>query len=259
MARISAADVVIGADGPRSAVAAAIGCANRDLVETRQITVALLQPHDATDIFLSPRLSRRLWLAVPQGRPTPILALASSRKTRARLKPLLDRPACRPAVAQGRVGAEILAITGGAIPVGGIAGLRGQLGDTAGASGRRCRRPDQSDHRRGHRCRRRHRASMAGDAAAATGRRATRRRRGLRRRGARDLCGPSLGPGRRAAAASCWRSRRRRPAALRRAWIAYPEYWADAAPISPTATEADRHDLSETRKRPARGQRRHRP
>ena len=45
--------VLIGADGPHSSVGAAIGAINRDLVETRQVTVPLVLPHDATDIFLS--------------------------------------------------------------------------------------------------------------------------------------------------------------------------------------------------------------
>jgi flavin-dependent dehydrogenase len=45
--------VLIGADGPRSRVGKAIGQINRELVETRQVTVPLVLPHDATDIFLS--------------------------------------------------------------------------------------------------------------------------------------------------------------------------------------------------------------
>src|SRR5690606_23855949 len=47
------ARVIIGADGPRSAVGRAIGQVNREIAETRQITVPLLQPSEATDIFLS--------------------------------------------------------------------------------------------------------------------------------------------------------------------------------------------------------------
>ena len=46
--------VLIGADGPHSRVGMAIGQINRDLVDTRQVTVPLVLPHDATDIFLSP-------------------------------------------------------------------------------------------------------------------------------------------------------------------------------------------------------------
>ena len=40
-------------DGPRSLVGAALGQINRELVDTRQVTVPLILPHDATDIFLS--------------------------------------------------------------------------------------------------------------------------------------------------------------------------------------------------------------
>ena len=59
-----AARVIVGADGPRSRAGTAIGAPNRALVETRQITVPLLRPHDATDIFLDAALPGRLWLAV---------------------------------------------------------------------------------------------------------------------------------------------------------------------------------------------------
>ena len=45
--------VLIGAEGPHSRVGAAIGAVNRDLVDTRQVTVPLVLPHEATDIFLS--------------------------------------------------------------------------------------------------------------------------------------------------------------------------------------------------------------
>ena len=44
--------LVIGADGPHSRIGAAIGAVNREIVETRQVTVSLTLPHDATDIFL---------------------------------------------------------------------------------------------------------------------------------------------------------------------------------------------------------------
>ncbi|MEZ5995591.1 MAG: hypothetical protein R3C25_07530 [Hyphomonadaceae bacterium] len=47
------AAVIIAADGPRSLIGAAAGRTNAALIETRQITVPLRAPHDATDIFLS--------------------------------------------------------------------------------------------------------------------------------------------------------------------------------------------------------------
>src|SRR5690606_18403822 len=46
--RAFAPRVIVGADGPRSAVGAAIGIVNRELAETRQITVPLLQPFAET-------------------------------------------------------------------------------------------------------------------------------------------------------------------------------------------------------------------
>jgi flavin-dependent dehydrogenase len=47
------ARAIVGADGPRSLAGRAIGSVNAALVETRQITVSLLAPGAATDIFLS--------------------------------------------------------------------------------------------------------------------------------------------------------------------------------------------------------------
>ena len=58
--------ILIGADGPLSPVGAAVGQINRDLVDTRQVTVPLILPHDATDDFPHPGLSRRIRLAIPQ-------------------------------------------------------------------------------------------------------------------------------------------------------------------------------------------------
>jgi flavin-dependent dehydrogenase len=98
--------LVIGADGPRSAVGQAIGQVNRALVETRQVTVPLKAPHgEAANLGVG---------VVPEARH--------------RLKSLLDR-LHRVLVAEGRVGREILRHTGGPIPVGGARRPRGALGE----------------------------------------------------------------------------------------------------------------------------------
>jgi flavin-dependent dehydrogenase len=65
--RSARASVLVGADGPRSLVGRRIDQRNARLVETRQITVALLRYHDATDIYLSgafPRAASRTWARV---------------------------------------------------------------------------------------------------------------------------------------------------------------------------------------------------
>lgn len=122
------ARVVIGADGPRSRVGAAIGAVNADLVETRQITVDLLKPQTSTDIFLNPAIrGGYAWLFPKGGEANLGLGIAASDK--ARLKPLLEALHAQLGT-EGRVGARFLRHTGGAIPVGGITGPVGRLGET---------------------------------------------------------------------------------------------------------------------------------
>ena len=121
------ARVVIGADGPRSAVRRAIGQINRDVAETRQITVPLLEPFEATDIFLSAGIRGGYAWLFPKG-DVANLGLGLESAARDRLKPLLESLHLR-LVSEGRVGSEVLGHTGGAIPVGGILEPAGQLGE----------------------------------------------------------------------------------------------------------------------------------
>ena len=118
--------LVIGADGPRSVVGAAAGRRNRDFVETRQLTVPLRGRHDATDIHLRADYpGGYAWLFPKGARANLGIGLAAT--ARARLKPLLDDLHWR-LVAQHRVGAAVLAVTGGAIPVGGRLGAVAAIG-----------------------------------------------------------------------------------------------------------------------------------
>lgn len=120
------APLLIGADGPRSLVGAAIGAANADLVETRQITVPLRQRHLATDIYLSADIPGGYGWLFPKGDVANIglgVAPAWKRLLKPRLEALHRR-----LLGEGRVGEEILAHTGGAIPVGGMVGPTGRLG-----------------------------------------------------------------------------------------------------------------------------------
>ncbi|KAB2919275.1 MAG: NAD(P)/FAD-dependent oxidoreductase [Hyphomicrobiaceae bacterium] len=120
------ARVIIGADGPRSPVGRAIGQVNRELAETRQITIPLLKPFDATDIFLSARISGGYaWLFPKADRAN--LGLGIAPEQRHLLKPLLD-DLHRQLVAEGRVGRDVLGHTGGAIPVGGMLHPQGEIG-----------------------------------------------------------------------------------------------------------------------------------
>lgn len=219
------AGAIVGADGPRSLAGGAIGQINRALVETRQITVPLLVPHLATDIFLSADIPGGYAWLFPKGQVANLGAGVDSAH-KARLKDIVARLHAM-LVEDGRVGARILSMTGGPIPVGGMLTAHGRLertlvllaGDAAGltnpVTGAGIAAAVHSGRLAGEAAA----AWMAGDTAAATDfqdeldsvfkaalDRAVRRRRELRERHA-----AGARPGK---------------AALRRGWIAYPEYWA---------------------------------
>ncbi len=120
------AAVIVGADGPRSIVGRAVGQVNRALVETRQITVPLVHAHEATDIFLSATIPGGYGWLFPK-RAAANLGAGVDPVHRRRLKSIVQRLHDK-LVASGRVGTQILAVTGGAIPVGGMLAPHGQLG-----------------------------------------------------------------------------------------------------------------------------------
>jgi len=110
--------VLIAADGPRSRVAAALGLARLETVETRQYTVPLRIPSSATDVWLAPDYPGGYAWLFPKG-ATANLGLGMDTRMARDLKGPLDR-LHGALVADGRVGAEILGRTGGPIPVGGM-------------------------------------------------------------------------------------------------------------------------------------------
>ncbi|HET9664916.1 MAG TPA: NAD(P)/FAD-dependent oxidoreductase, partial [Burkholderiales bacterium] len=121
------APVIIGADGPRSLAGGAIGEANSAIVETRQITVRLHAPHPATDIFLSGDIPGGYGWLFPKG-DLANLGAGVAPRCKGKLKDIVAR-LHRNLCAEGRVGAEVLSMTGGAIPVGGMLKPWGRLGD----------------------------------------------------------------------------------------------------------------------------------
>jgi len=219
--RIIDADIIIGADGPHSLVGRAIGSINTEIVDTRQITVPLPHAHAATDIHLSPDYRGGYGWLFPKDDVAHV-GLGIEPPLRHRLKPLLEALHKR-LIREGRVGQEILALTGGPIPVGGLllsAGVIGGrtlllAGDAAGLANAVTGAGIASAVQSGR---------MAGRAAVAFAQGKT----GAGTAYAEeldDVFGPSL---RRAV-------RRRRelllnasPSAadMRRGWIAYPEYWS---------------------------------
>ena len=214
------ARIIVGADGPRSLAGRAIGCINTALVETRQITVPLNQPHEATDIFLSADIPGGYGWLFPKGEVAN-LGAGVDPAYKQQLKAILAR-LHQSLIRSGQVGAAILKLTGGLIPVGGLLqpwGVLGQTrvllaGDAAGltnpVTGAGISAAVQSGRLAGQAAA----AMLAGKAAAhldyaeelenlfgAALARATRRRESLA-------------------------AQRPDKAALRRSWIAYPQYWA---------------------------------
>lgn len=121
------APVIIGADGPRSRAGRAIGSVNTELVETRQVTVPLLKPHAATDIFLSAGIPGGYGWLFPKGNVAN-LGAGVNPAHKGRLKSIVAR---LHSSQRERVSSQILALTGGAIPVGGMLKPRGRLENTA--------------------------------------------------------------------------------------------------------------------------------
>lgn len=110
--------VLIAADGPHSTVARLLGLPPLATVNTRQYTVPLLQPFSDTDIWLSPAYPGGYAWLFPKGERAN-LGLGMDTRFDGDMKAPLDALHQRLA-AEGRVGAPVLARTGGAIPVGGL-------------------------------------------------------------------------------------------------------------------------------------------
>lgn len=127
--------LLVAADGPHSTVAAALGLPALETVQTRQYSVPLKQPHADTDIWLSDAYPGGYAWLFPKGKVAN-LGVGMDKQMAGDLKAPLDS-LHRQMVEEGRVGSEILARTGGAIPV---SGMRQQLavgnvlfaGDAAG-------------------------------------------------------------------------------------------------------------------------------
>jgi geranylgeranyl reductase family protein len=231
--RVITARVIIGADGPRSLVGRALGSVNTELLETRQVTVPLRQPQRSTDVFLSAAIVGGYAWLFPKGSCANVGAGVRQERRRelAGIVASLQQRLAR----EGTIGSTVSRITGGAIPVGGMLASSGRLGETlvllagdaagltnpitgagiaaAVMSGRLAGRAaaahaDGDDHAA---------ADYRDELEAIFGASLA---RGLRHRRALDERWPHGQPP--------------TPGALRRAWIAYPEYWA-----APAATETE--------------------
>jgi geranylgeranyl reductase family protein len=109
--------VLVAADGPHSAVARHLGLPPLPVTPTRQYTLPLERPLADCEIWLSPRHPGGYAWLFPRGGEAHLgVGFAAPA---GRLKPALDGLHER-LVREGRVGARILRMTGGAIPVGGL-------------------------------------------------------------------------------------------------------------------------------------------
>jgi flavin-dependent dehydrogenase len=222
------AGIVIGSDGPRSLIGRAIGEVNHELVETRQITVPLLKRQDATDIFLSSDYRGGYAWLFPRG-DVANLGLGVVPSERHRLKSLLLQLHAR-LVDEDRTGTEALALTGGAIPVGGMLHAVGEShgravllgGDAAGLTNPVTGAGIAAAVLSGQ---------MAGEAAAAL-QRGEAGATGAYAEELREVFGVSLARAvlrRRDLLRAYANSELPSLQAIRQGWIAFPEYWSELA------------------------------
>ncbi len=211
------APVIVGADGPRSRAGKAIGSVNREMVETRQITVPLRDRHATTDIFLSADIPGGYGWLFPKG-DLANLGAGVAPPLRSRLKAIVARlheRLSKPEKGTYTVSPRIVATTGGAIPVGGMLEPWGRLGETlvllAGDAAGLANPVSGAGIAAAV-----HSGRLAGEAAV---------------RGTPEAYEEELEDVYGAALARALRRRREllestatKPA-LRRGWIAYPEYW----------------------------------
>ena len=218
--RAIAPRIIIGADGPCSVVGRAIGQINTALVETRQITVPLNNAHEATDIFLSADIPGGYGWLFPKGNVAN-LGAGVDPANKHQLKAIVAR-LHESLTRSGQVGAAILSLTGGLIPVGGMLQPWGTFaktlvllaGDAAGLTNPVTGAGISAAVYSGR---------LAGQAASATLAGNTSAHLDYQEE-LENVFGAALA-----------RAKRRREAlaakrpdrdALRRGWIAYPQYWA---------------------------------
>lgn len=110
--------LLIAADGPHSPVAERLGLAALESIWTRQYSVPLLKPCADTEVWLSDAYPGGYAWLFPKGRFAN-LGIGLDKALEKDMKRPLDA-LHRRLIDAGRVGAEILSHTGGAIPVGGL-------------------------------------------------------------------------------------------------------------------------------------------
>jgi digeranylgeranylglycerophospholipid reductase len=112
------ARVIVGTDGPLSTVGKSIGCTNRLLMPTAQYRMVLKKPAETTRIFFHPSIIGGYgWVFPKRSMANVGVGLHSSRTGNPRA--VLDRFAAL-LVERGIVEPQILGVTGGYLPAGGL-------------------------------------------------------------------------------------------------------------------------------------------
>ena len=212
--------VIVGADGPRSLAGRTIGQINSALVETRQITVPLNHPHEATEIFLSADIPGGYGWLFPKGDVANLGAGVDPVHKR-QLKSIVSG-LHETVIARDQVGERVLGMTGGLIPVGGLLKPWGMIantlvllaGDAAGLTNPVTGAGISAAV---------HSGRLAGEAAVATINGDASASHDYAEE-LEDVFGAALARAkRRRESLAATRPNRE---ALRRSWIAYPQYWA---------------------------------
>jgi len=112
------ARVIVGADGPLSAVGRSIGCTNQVLMPTAQYRVALKKPTETTRVFFHPSIIGGYGWVFPKQSLANVGVGIHSRRT-GNPRSVLNRFAAQ-LVEQGIIEPQILGVTGGYLPAGGL-------------------------------------------------------------------------------------------------------------------------------------------
>ena len=219
---------IVGADGPRSLVGRTVGRENTVFAHTRQVTVPLLVPHRATDIWLSAGMPGGYAWLFPKGDVANV-GLGVAADHRRHLPALLDGLLAMLA-REGRIAWDVQATTGGLIPSGGPLAPHARLGavDVLLA---------------GDACGLTNPVTGAGIASAVVSGRMAGEAVAARLAGDADACADwvdevealfaralARATRRRADLMATFATRRPDPDDLARAWIAYDAYWRDDTP-----------------------------
>ena len=112
------ARVIVGADGPLSTVGRSIGCTNQLLMPTAQYRMALKKPAETTRVFFHPSIIGGYGWVFPKQSIANVGVGIHSRRT-GNPREVLNRFAAL-LVGQGVVEPQILGVTGGYLPAGGL-------------------------------------------------------------------------------------------------------------------------------------------